>query len=838
MAVDVLSTPAPALPSIPSSKLGSIPSVKNAANNIIDIRQEKVSISLIEEIQRGLRPAEGKEKRLPTLLLYDEAGLKLFEEITYLDEYYLTNAEIEVLEGNAKQIAERIATRPASMVIELGSGNLRKVKILLDALEKVERAVQYYALDLSPEELQRTLSAIPEGTYKHVKCFGLLGTYDDGLTWLKLQSENAAKPKSILSLGSSIGNFDRNEAAKFINQFTDVLNPTDTFLFGVDACTDPGKVYHAYNDRHGLTHRFVLNGLVHANRLLGREAFVLRDWKVVGEYDEDAGRHQAFVSSVKDVVIDGVNIAAGERIRIEESYKYSAEQSSKLWIDAGVLEGAKWTTSSGDYALHLLNRPKAVYPSRVEEFAAAPVPSLADWADLWTVWDTVTREMIPEEELLAKPIKLRNACIFYLGHIPTFLDMQLTRATNGKPTEPSHYPRIFERGIDPDVDNPEQCHAHSEIPDTWPPVQEILYFQTRVRLRVKELYRSGLATTDRKLGRVMWLGYEHEIMHLETLLYMLVQSEKTLPPPGTITPDFEALASQARRAAVPNEWVNIPAQTVKIGLNDPENDDGPDRYFGWDNEKPERSVQVHSFSARARPITIAEYVEYLEETGIQRLPALWLQKVVRQTNGNGHSTNGHATNGHSNGSPSKNDDFLHDKAVRTVYGAVPLALALDWPVSASYDELLGCAKWMGGRIPTMEEVRSIYSYAEQLKKKEADKALGRTIPAVNGHLVNDGVEETPPSRPELDGASGTTTSLDPHDLFVDLQGANVGFKHWHPMPVTQNGGKLSGQGDMGGVWEWTSSALEKHEGFEPMPLYPAYTGASSPYPLSIFLILV
>lgn len=30
---------------------------------------------------------------------------------------------------------------------------------------------------------------------------------------------------------------------------------------------------------------------------------------------------------------------------------------------------------------------------------------------------------------------------------------------------------------------------------------------------------------------------------------------------------------------------------------------------------------------------------------------------------------------------------------------------------------------------------------------------------------------------------------------------------------------------MGGVWEWTSSVLEKHEGFEPMGLYPAYTGS-------------
>lgn len=91
------------------------------------------------------------------------------------------------------------------------------------------------------------------------------------------------------------------------------------------------------------------------------------------------------------------------------------------------------------------------------------------------------------------------------------------------------------------------------------------------------------------------------------------------------------------------------------------------------------------------------------------------------------------------------------------------------------------------------------------------------------HLVNDGVEESPPSKPFLNGSSSATTGPDPRGLFVDLEDANVGFQHWHPMPVTQNGDKLSGLGGMGGLWEWTSSTLEKHDSFEPMELYPAYT---------------
>ena len=85
------------------------------------------------------------------------------------------------------------------------------------------------------------------------------------------------------------------------------------------------------------------------------------------------------------------------------------------------------------------------------------------------------------------------------------------------------------------------------------------------------------------------------------------------------------------------------------------------------------------------------------------------------------------------------------------------------------------------------------------------------------HLINDGVEESPPSRAlQVSGGS--------QELFASLKGANVGFTHWHPVPVTANGNKLAGQSEMGGVWEWTSTPLSKHEGFEPMPLYPAYTG--------------
>ena len=88
--------------------------------SIIDIRQAAFGVSLVDEIRRKLSPGKGQERRMPTLLLYDEEGLQLFEEITYLEEYYLTNAEIETLTTHAEAIARLI--EPGSQVIEMGSG--------------------------------------------------------------------------------------------------------------------------------------------------------------------------------------------------------------------------------------------------------------------------------------------------------------------------------------------------------------------------------------------------------------------------------------------------------------------------------------------------------------------------------------------------------------------------------------------------------------------------------------------------------------------------------------------------------------------------------------------
>ncbi|KAJ9235084.1 hypothetical protein DTO207G8_8919 [Paecilomyces variotii] len=787
--------------------------------DIIDIRQEELELSLGKEIVRGLNPQDGRPRSLPTILLYDTEGLKLFEQITYLEDYYLTNAEIEVLLTHARSIVDRIPDN--AQLIELGSGNLRKIEILLKEFEQTRKKVDYYALDLSLEELQRTFSEVSASTYAHVRFHGLHGTYDDALTWLK-NPDNRKQPTCVLSMGSSIGNFSRDGAAAFLRGFSELLGPSDSMLIGLDACKVPEKVYRAYNDREGITHKFYMNGLVHANVVLGVDAFKLGQWQIVSAYDENEGRHRAFYSPAQDVSINGTKLRKGEKIIIEEAFKYSAEESEELWRKAGLIPVTAFGSSSDEYHIHMLSPGTVGFPSKVAQYAAQPIPGLSDWQALWLAWDIVTKGMIPKEELMSKPIKLRNALIFYLGHIPTFLDIHLTRGLHGKPTEPKYYQSIFERGIDPDVDDPEQCHSHSEIPDEWPPVSEVLDYQDRVRARVKSLLKLDSLAQNRLLGEAMWLSFEHEAMHLETFLYMLLQSERTLPPPGVSTPNFRDLCLQARRDHKPNEWFTIPEQKVNIGLDDPNPNEVP-QAFGWDNEKPQRTVVVPAFEAKARPITNGEFAHYMQENRIKNWPASWIP-----------------TSNESNGSIASNSELISKLSVRTVFGPVPLELAADWPVIASYDELAGYAEWKNCRLPTFEEARSIYKHSALLKSSTVDGAHrgsnhidgidgtdsenGKHASNANTTASNGNSHEVNPPGPRCpDHQPVQRLSHDTMPVFLDLDGCNVGLRHWHPTPVTQNGDHLAGQGELGGVWEWTSTPLMPHDGFKAMEVYPGYT---------------
>lgn len=294
---------------------------------------------------------------------------------------------------------------------------------------------------------------------------------------------------------------------------------------------------------------------------------------------------------------------------------------------------------------------------------------------------------------------------------------------------------------------------------------------------------------------------------------MSILSPNILPPPGLPRPEFAQMAKQAAAQRVENQWFHIPEQQFTIGYEDPENDDGPNRFFAWDNEREPYDVKVHSFEAKGRPVSIGEYCEFLFEKDIKTIPATWIhvdsgiQQVADEANGKGqqHATtvncdaplNGEVPYVVSNGQLKRDalQSFIAQLAIRTVWGPIPLSHALDWPLTSSYNEISAYASWAGARLPTMREVRSIHELVERQKGALGHSALNHTC------------------------------HVDPEAIFVDFSDdANVGLQNFHQVPVTQNGGRLCGLGDFGGAWEWSCDLFAPQPGFKPMDIYPGYSG--------------
>jgi len=169
------------------------------------------------------------------------------------------------------------------------------------------------------------------------------------------------------------------------------------------------------------------------------------------------------------------------------------------------------------------------------------------------------------------------------------------------------------------------------------------------------------------------------------------------------------------------------------------------------------------------------------------------------------------------------DSFASKYAVRTVFGYVSLRWALDWPVIASFDELERYAKWQKCRLPTYEEVRSIYKYAESLKADDVLHVTNGEHSERNGFSNGVNHEYNPPGPRSPDHQPVQPASVTSVPVFVNLDGCNVGFKHWHPTSVTSTGNRLAGQGELGGVWEWTCTPFMRYEGFKAMEIYPGYS---------------
>jgi dimethylhistidine N-methyltransferase len=273
-----------------------------------------------------------KPKSLPPKYFYDAAGSALFERITQLPEYYPTRCELALLRDNAPAIASLFPQNCA--LIEFGSGSSKKARILLGAAATIEA---YIPVDISGDFLQQD-AVLLRRDFPRLAVHPVIADFTKSFA---IPPALAALPRVGFFPGSTIGNFERHEAAAFLRHAGDRLGPGAVLVIGVDLVKDPAILCPAYNDAEGVTAKFNLNLLARINRELGAD-FDLGTFEHHACYNREHNRIEMHLASTRrqKVRVNGkaVTFRAGETIHTENSYKYTLEAFEAL------ARGAGWST--------------------------------------------------------------------------------------------------------------------------------------------------------------------------------------------------------------------------------------------------------------------------------------------------------------------------------------------------------------------------------------------------------------------------------------------------------------------------------------------------------------
>ncbi len=289
-------------------------------------------------------------KRLHSKYFYDAKGDALFQQIMHCPEYYLTRCEMEILRGQAGQIAQTLQQHaPVFDLVELGAGDASKSFHLLKELLRVGAMDTYFPIDISRNiiaQLQQSLPAkLPGLTVQ-----GLNGEYMEMLQATRHISE---RPRLVMFMGSSIGNFTPAEAMQFCTRLRQQLQPGDLLMIGFDLRKHPQTILDAYNDKAGITRDFNLNLLARINRELDGD-FDLLQFEHFPTYDPLTGACRSFLVSLKEqaVHIGGqtVRFAANEPVFMEISQKYTEEEINELASRSGFKPAASFYDSKRWFA--------------------------------------------------------------------------------------------------------------------------------------------------------------------------------------------------------------------------------------------------------------------------------------------------------------------------------------------------------------------------------------------------------------------------------------------------------------------------------------------------------
>jgi L-histidine N-alpha-methyltransferase len=250
-----------------------------------------------------------------------------------------------------RRIAEIIAeVRPCSLV-ELGAGSATKTRIILDEMRSNGCAECYVPVDVSKDFLEATAIQL-RADYIDVEIKPVVSDITEPFALPSL-----ASPTLIAFLGSTIGNFPREQAIALLSHIAGEMSPTDRFLLGADLIKDSAVINRAYNDSKGVTAAFNLNILERLNRELNAD-FPITDYEHRAFYNSEQHRvemhliarraHKVMIPEIGEISLD-----QGESIRTELSYKYDRPMLEDILTASG-LTLEKWLPAEdGSFALAL-----------------------------------------------------------------------------------------------------------------------------------------------------------------------------------------------------------------------------------------------------------------------------------------------------------------------------------------------------------------------------------------------------------------------------------------------------------------------------------------------------
>ena len=288
-------------------------------------------------------------RQLSPVWFYDELGSFLFDSICELPEYYLTRTEAQIMQQHAADMAHNIG--PDAAIIEFGSGTSTKTRDLLTQLEK---PAAYVPVDIARDHLLTAASAIARD-YSTLRVIPICADFTQPFDLPT--TVHAATRRVVYFPGSTLGNFDPEQARGLLQRMRQIIGANGAVLIGIDLKKDPRILERAYNDRAGVTAEFNVNALRHLNRELGTD-FDLDAFEHLAVWVEDQSRIEMHLVSKRDQTVhlgdESVRIGKGEHLTTEFCHKYTLESFADLAATAGLSVSRVWMDPAKHFSVQLL----------------------------------------------------------------------------------------------------------------------------------------------------------------------------------------------------------------------------------------------------------------------------------------------------------------------------------------------------------------------------------------------------------------------------------------------------------------------------------------------------